>query len=175
MSDNNHSPAKSSRRNFLGILGWLITGLVGSIMGIAGSLYAIYPSFSRKGKASENSWQPLDKLEAIPQGASKHTVNISERAGWAEANTQQAVWVVRQDSQIKIFSGVCPHEGCTVTDKPQGFVCLCHMSEWQIDGHKISGPTPRDLDTLDYRVNGSQLEVKYENFQRGVSQKIPLS
>ena len=175
MSDNNYSLDKPTRRSFLGILGWLITGLIGTIMGIAGSLYAIYPSFSKKGQASEKIWHTLDKLAAIPQGASKHTVNISERTGWAEANTRQAVWVVRQDSQIKIFSGVCPHEGCTVTDKPQGFVCLCHLSEWQINGHKVSGPTPRDLDILDHRVNDNQLEVKYENFQRGVSQKIPLS
>src|SRR5689334_9075182 len=137
--DQSPNPAQpGSRRSFLGLLGWLSVGVVGLCTGAIGAVFALYPAFAAR-RSREGFWQELAPLDQIPEGQSKHTINATERTGWAEANTRQAVWVVRQGQQLTVFSATCPHEGCTITEKPAGFICLCHLSQMQIDGKKTVG------------------------------------
>ncbi|MEW6737625.1 MAG: Rieske (2Fe-2S) protein [Acidobacteriota bacterium] len=164
-----------SRRGFLGTLAWLFTGLIGLVMAATGSLFAIFPAF--KGAHTRiDDWRVLVSLDQVPEGQpTKYNLTLTEHTGWMETNTQQAVWVVRRGQSVDIFSAVCPHEGCTISHEPKSFICRCHSSQWQEDGHRVAGPTPRDLDRLDYRINNNQVEVRYQNFKRGVAEKIPLA
>ncbi len=173
MSTTNSEP-QNSRRSFLGILGAIFLGFIGLVMGVVSGIYATFPAFFGKSK-KDLSWQTIGKLEQIPEGFTQFTVNITEQNGWQESSSCQAVWIARKGQQIDVYSAVCPHEGCTVTRQGDCFACLCHMSKWQDDGAKISGPTPRSLDTLDHRVNNNNLEIKYESFTHGLEQKVPLT
>jgi Rieske Fe-S protein len=42
------------------------------------------------------------------------------------------------------------------------------------DGKVLYGPAPRPLDTLPYKVESGVLFVRYERFQVGTPEKIPL-
>ncbi|MBL8152405.1 MAG: Rieske (2Fe-2S) protein [Blastocatellia bacterium] len=180
---SNKNGVSEARRSFLGKVAWLITGFIGLVMSAASGLYAIYPALKGREMAAgtanpdlQDGWQNLCNLSEVRENeATKYTLNIVERAGWAETNTQQAVWVLRRGQKIDIFSSVCPHEGCPIDHDQQGFLCRCHSSKWTIEGRKVSGPTPRDLDSLEHRIVQEKLEVKYQNFQRGTDKKIPMA
>jgi Rieske Fe-S protein len=164
-----------TRRTFLGVLAWILTGIIGLFTGVAGAIYAVYPAFSGK-REKDDLWQPITAFNQIPDGQpTKYTFVQIQRAGWAETNVQQAVWVIKRGQTLDVFSAVCPHEGCTVDHEPKGFICRCHLSQWQDDGSKIAGPTARGLDKLEHRVTNNQLEVKYQNFLRGTDKQIPAA
>jgi cytochrome b6-f complex iron-sulfur subunit len=170
-NNNNNDPA---RRSFLGVLGGIFLGLITAAMGVISSVYVSFPAFSNKTK-KDKLWHTIKPVDQIPTGTSKHTITLTKQTGWAVSETEQIVWIVKQDQSVNIFSAICPHEGCIVNKQANDFVCLCHMSQWKEDGTKVSGPTPRDLDKLDHRVNNNNLEVNYQAFKTGTSQKIPLS
>lgn len=55
----------------------------------------------------------------------------------------------------------CPHLGCTVPwqAEEQRFHCPCHGSIYDIDGERISGPTPRPLDLMAVSIVGGKVIV----------------
>ncbi len=89
-----------------------------------------------------------------------------------------AVWLVPQTGDGRpshCLQTVCPHLGCSIEydiDRDV-FHCPCHASDFALDGTRITGPSPRDMDALDCRVSKadkegrSWIEVKYEEFQTG--------
>lgn len=174
MSTTNPETNPANRRSFLGLLGGIFIGLIGLVMGMASSIYAVFPAFSNKSKKA-SLWHSLKPLDQVPDGISKHSVTVNTQTGWAISQKEQTVWVVKEGQSLNVFSAVCPHQGCTVNQQAEEFVCLCHMSKWKTDGTKIDGPTPRNLDKLDHRVTDSNVEINYQNFKIGVAEKIPLA
>ena len=90
--------------------------------------------------------------------------------------------------QVKAFTAVCPHLGCGIKVDGSGrqFICPCHKAAWDVSGCKVSdaelghkNPSPRDLDLLecsvvvDEQTGESWVEVKYEKFQHGSTEKVP--
>jgi menaquinol-cytochrome c reductase iron-sulfur subunit len=77
------------------------------------------------------------------------------------------------------FTTVCPHLGCAISlakgdDGKPIFKCPCHKSSFQIDGKMIQPtPSPRDMDTLECKVENGVVYVKYENFHTGRTDKTP--
>lgn len=55
----------------------------------------------------------------------------------------------------------CPHLGCTVPWQPaeHQFHCPCHGSIYEINGDRVSGPTPRPLDLMKVSVSGGKIVV----------------
>ena len=43
------------------------------------------------------------------------------------------------------LSRKCPHAGCNVNYKNNEFVCPCHNSRFNIEGHVLEGPAMSDL------------------------------
>jgi Rieske Fe-S protein len=56
--------------------------------------------------------------------------------------------IVRQGGAFRALSGVCPHQGCTVLPKSDGFHCPCHGSEFTLGGQLVLGPAVSGLDPL---------------------------
>ncbi|MBI4851164.1 MAG: Rieske 2Fe-2S domain-containing protein [Acidobacteria bacterium] len=173
MSTQNSENPSTNRRSFLGFLGATFLSLTALVMGFAGSLYSILPAFSKSKK--DTLWQNLTPLDKLPNGISKHSLTINAQTGWANSQTEKIVWVVKENQSLNVFSAVCPHQGCIVNQQANEFICHCHMSKWKMDGVKSQGPTPRDLDKLDHRINNNNLEINYQNFKIGVSEKTPLA
>jgi Rieske Fe-S protein len=59
------------------------------------------------------------------------------------------------------FTSRCQHQGCEVPlPNAQGvIICPCHGSQYDREGKKLSGPTPRDLPRYTVNVQGEQLIV----------------
>ena len=84
------------------------------------------------------------------------------------------------DGNVQAFNVVCPHAGCFVDflPEPGHYHCPCHNSTFSIAG-KIddpSSPAARGLDALEVEVRGGEeIWVKYQNFQAGRAEKIPVA
>jgi len=164
-------PSQSqSRRSFLG----LMIGLMG--MTIAGVLSVLFAGFSLlpafKKFSVERDWTDVIAVDEIPDGEPvKRAVVISQDGGWGRFNSQQLVWIMKNGSSLVVYSAICPHLGCTINAADGGFICPCHGSAWDRDGRKLGGPTPRGMDTLEYRVKEGRLQVRYRFFRQGVPDK----
>jgi Rieske Fe-S protein len=170
-----HSTAGNTeeRRSFLGILSGLIAAGISAVFGISAGRFALGPAFS---KAGEAGWAEAGALAEIPEGQlTKRTLTVAQVAGWGNFTAERAVWVVRKGEEIKVFSAVCPHLGCTVNANAEKFLCACHNSTWDQAGTTLGGPSPRALDSLEHRIEGGKLQIRYQDFKQGIPAKEALS
>lgn len=67
--------------------------------------------------------------------------------------SQPALLIRTEEGDVRAFSAMCPHLGCTVTYEPDSKViwCPCHNGIFDLHGRNIAGPPPRPLD--EYQVN----------------------
>jgi quinol---cytochrome c reductase iron-sulfur subunit, bacillus type len=170
--DHDGAPAPE-RRSFLGMISGLIVAGISAVLGVTIGRYSISPSFST---SNEQEWTDLGSLDEFAEGKLvKKNVIVSQAAGWGKFQSQRSVWVVRKGESVNVFSGVCPHLGCSVNTRADKFICACHGSEWDVEGGALAGPTPRGLDTLEFRVEDGKLKVKYQDFKQGLTTKEVLS
>ena len=170
---NTVAPDSTGRRSFLGyVIGLIISGIT-AVLGVTIGRYSIAPALL---PADASEWADAGLVEDIPEGKPvKRNVVVSRTAGWASFNSQQLVWVTKKGESITVFSAICPHLGCTVNEAAKGFICACHGSAWSAQGEKIAGPTPRNMDMLENRVEGDLLKIKYQYFKQGMPQKEEIS
>lgn len=82
------------------------------------------------------------------------------------------------DGEFTLLVGRSPHRGGAVRWAPESsgqidprftgvFVEPRHGEEWTIDGTRIFGPAPRDLDRLDWRVDAGVLIADLSELHRG--------
>src|SRR5947208_1759804 len=97
------------------------------------------------------------------------------------------VWLIRRDgSTVEAYTTTCPHLGCSINyeENSKRFICPCHMGTW--DDHCKLIPSavlgrenaaPRDMDALAIRTDPADpdlLQVKFENFVKGLPAKEPI-
>jgi len=170
-NDESGAPAPE-RRSFLGLISGLAVAGISTVLGVTIGRYSISPAFSA---SNEQDWTDLGSLDEFAEGKLvKKNVIVSQDAGWGKFQTQRSVWVVKKGETVKVFSGVCPHLGCSVNTRADKFICACHGSEWNVEGVTQAGPTPRGLDTLEFRVENNKLKVKYQDFKQGLASKEVL-
>jgi len=173
LSDAPEAPARVSssaeRRSFFGVIIGLITSGIAATLGLAIGRFTIGPALT--GSNSEQ-WVAAGPLAGIPEGKPvKRVVTIAQEVGWGRFTESGSVWVVRNSDVITVFSAVCPHLGCSINASANGFICPCHRSSWDGAGVKTGGPTPRDMDLLEHRIENDALLVKYQSFKQGVAEK----
>ena len=157
------------RRSFLGLLSGLIVTSISAVLGVTIGRYAIIPALS---KAGEAGWIDVGPLAKIPEDQLvKRSLSITQDAGWGQFKAQRLVWISRKGETRMVFSATCPHLGCTVNAKDDCFSCACHNSKWEVTGQKTAGPTLRNLDTLEHRIEKDSLQVKYQDFKQGIATK----
>ncbi len=160
---------KFERRSFLGAMIGLISTAIAAFFGVTIARFSLLPSFS---KSKEAGWIDLGKLADLPENKLiKKSITVAQEAGWGEFKAPRLLWVVRKGDEISIYSAVCPHLGCTVNAKEDHFLCACHGSEWSENGKKLAGPSPRNLDQLEHRIENNLLQVRYQDFKQGISQQ----
>ena len=158
------------RRSFLGVLSGLIAGGIGAVLTATIGRFALQPALTAA--ANDEKWTDIGALTDLEEGKLiKKNVIVAQDAGWGRFESQRSVWVVRKGESVQIFSAVCPHLGCSVNAKDEKFVCACHGSYWDTGGKLTAGPSPRGLDTLEHRVEGGKLQVRYQNFRQGIAAK----
>lgn len=121
------------------------------------------------------------RLDHLVEGEARRVAIVDERrdAWTVERNVELgSVWLVRRGDKVLAFSAVCPHLGCSVNavnigeSGSAGFACPCHTSAFDAAGKRTSGPSPRDLDTLETRIEDGFVAVDFKRFRIGVEEKI---
>jgi menaquinol-cytochrome c reductase iron-sulfur subunit len=163
----------SGRRSFLGALFAMSAAAVSTLLAIPLVRFSTFPL--RRG-ATETDWSdvgPVQELASLTEPTAK-TITTERRDAWQTTSSQTAVYVLpSKDGQFRILSPICPHLGCSVRwVGDQGkFICPCHSGSFTADGKRIAGPPPRSMDTLESKVEGGMLKVRYQYFRQIVSTK----
>lgn len=132
-------------------------------------------------KGGGGRWVRTVRLEQLREGEPQRVAIVEDRkdAWTVERNVELgSVWLVRHRDHVNAFSAVCPHLGCSVNavaapdGKGTGFACPCHTSSFDPAGRRTSGPSPRDLDALETKVEDGHVTVDFRRFRIGIEQKV---
>jgi len=66
------------------------------------------------------------------------------------------------DTQFNAFTSICTHAGCTVNGYDSSnnqFVCPCHGSRFDANGHVVQGPASAALQQFQTNFTGSTLKI----------------
>jgi len=180
MSDETPKKDGAPRRSFLAAMGAVVAGgLAGVAPVLAGVATLLDPL--RRSRDDQNMVM-VTKLPVLPADGlpRKFTVTADRVDAWTTyQNTPVgAVYLSRtEEGQLNALNVVCPHAGCFVNLAPGAthFACPCHRSRFDLDGTRVEGPSPRDLDALDAEVrNEDEVWVRFQNFQPGQEHKVPI-
>jgi cytochrome b6-f complex iron-sulfur subunit len=124
------SPEKISRRDFLKLARTGLLTLSG-LLGLAGLVRFLgYPS------------QPPTPTEFVLGAPDDYAL------GSRTLFPQVPALLIRGATGFRALSLVCPHLGCTVDPKPEGFTCPCHGSRFDSQGGLLGGPATKALTVL---------------------------
>lgn len=60
--------------------------------------------------------------------------------------------LIHDENGFRAISLVCTHLGCTVEQKENGFLCPCHGSRYDREGHVLQGPARQPLRSLNVEI-----------------------
>jgi Rieske Fe-S protein len=172
------------RRRFLKLATCAVGGGIGLVVAVPAVKYLLDPVGRR---VVSTGVEPIDVIgvDDLEVGAKPTKVTVvarSVRDSWSTSTDVPlgAVWLTRTgDATVRAFSSVCPHLGCAVGfDANIGhYKCPCHDSAFDVDGHRISGPTERGLDELqaDVDKDSRRVLVTWVRYRQGGSEKVPTS
>jgi menaquinol-cytochrome c reductase iron-sulfur subunit len=170
-------PAQVPRRRFLALCGQGALALIGLIV-IGFGVDYYFPSLRRRFTKSKAPYVALCAVDTLPSGKWKLVaLPTPKNDGKKPAIPGHSVWVRRDGDgpdAIRVLSPICPHAGCEIAWKAErtAFVCPCHGGTFDVDGQYKSGPPPRSMDPLDFRVEDGQLLVQWLEFENGSSSRV---
>jgi menaquinol-cytochrome c reductase iron-sulfur subunit len=162
------------------------TALLGAVLGVvplASGLVMYFDPLRRKSGAG--GFVRVTTLEALPDDGLPHKFEVlaTKVDAWNKfANVPIGAVYLRRTGGTKIeaLNVVCPHAGCFVdflADRGS-FLCPCHNSTFTVTGAIAdrSSPSARALDTLEVELKGgNEVWVKFQNFQAGRAEKVPVA
>jgi menaquinol-cytochrome c reductase iron-sulfur subunit len=175
------------RRTFLKSATLTVNALIAAGLAIPGLRYLLHP-LRRSGGGS--AFVPVTPLESLPVGVpTRLTVTAEQRDSFTKYSKKPigGVWLVREDGPsgpvVRCWQVICPHLGCGVDfiRERSAFSCPCHASEFDLEGRRKFGPSPRDLDSLECRVveapsaGRAMVEVNYQRFRTGLPDKVVMT
>ena len=160
-----------SRRKFFKILSGIFAGFIAFSLSFPMIETLVGTIVKKKGRA----YSKVTSLNSIPENEPvEPSFILTEEDAFIESNKAHEVWVIKKsDSNITVFSPICPHLGCRYqwNSSRELFICPCHHSVFNIDGKVVSGPAPRSLDTLPQKIENNYLYVLWERFKPGIERK----
>ncbi len=74
---------------------------------------------------------------------------------------EEPIVLLRDGQEIIALSLTCPHVACKLFYVPQRkeFDCPCHESSFSQDGKKLFGPAPRNMFTMDMKIEGNDIII----------------
>lgn len=170
-----------NRRTLFRRMSLVLSGCFAVFLAVPGIGMLIEPL---RRQAKKEKRRRLLKLSDLEIGVPRKFVIRDRRAdAWTRyaEGPIGAVWIVRRDERVDVFSVTCPHLGCQVEHvaAEKMFFCPCHEASFTDDGGIISGPQLRGLDRLDTaveKVKGEEwVSVVFERFETGTQEKTPLA
>ncbi|MDP4198630.1 MAG: ubiquinol-cytochrome c reductase iron-sulfur subunit [Bacteroidota bacterium] len=176
-TDDHDGHRDPSRRSFLRWFLGIGSVSVAGVLSVPLIRFALDPLMRT---TTQTDWSDLgpasDFAEVnVPQ---KRTISITQMDGWRKVVMEKSIYVVKgNDGVLSVFTATCPHLGCSVkwVDTNNQFKCPCHNGAFSPEGKLISGPPPRDLDTLESRLVDGHLQIRYQSFRQLVKTKEVLA
>lgn len=127
----------------------------------------------------------VGRLEDLEIGVPKKFAIVGDQVdAWTRAPKRKlgSVWVQRtSEREVRAFNVICPHLGCAIdrvadgAGRVTGFNCACHDSNWDINGKRQDGPSPRDMDPLPVEITADgQVAVTFKRFRIGTETREEL-
>ncbi len=163
----------SGRRSFLLALFGVSGATVGALLAIPIIRFVTYPLRKNATDAGWSDLGPVGDFASLTVPTAK-TITLERRDAWQSTTSQTAVYVLPpENGQFRILSPICPHLGCSVrwVDAENKFICPCHSGSFTATGERIAGPPPRSMDSLESKVEGGVLKVRYQYFRQIVPDK----
>lgn len=182
MSDETDRSEGAPRRNFLVAIGAVVVGALAGLAPIVAAVTALLDPLRRA--SDDAGLVRVTRLSAIPEDGlpRKFTIRSDRVDGWTTYRDTPvgAVYLRRTAEGVTALNVVCPHAGCFVNLAPdqERFACPCHKSSFALDGsiNDPASPSPRDMDELEVVVrNGGEVWVRFQNFQPGREEKLPIA
>ena len=163
---------ETSRRSFLGVLLGLGTAFVGALLSIPVLRYVFYPLTAKSTASDWTDSGSLSEATAAKLPFSR-TLHLKVLDGWQKSESSPRVYLIRKGNTVQALSAICPHLGCTVPwDAGRNeFACPCHGAVFGPDGSYRAGPARRGMDTLETKVTGGRVMVRYQTFRPDVPNK----
>jgi Rieske Fe-S protein len=168
------------RRGFLKVLTGLLSGFVGAVATLPGLALLLHPA---RRETVRGVTRPL-RVAALRQLQPGRPVRADVRGelidAWSRVPDVKlgSCWLVREEGErgaggVRAFSTVCPHLGCGIDldQERRQFRCPCHQSVFDMNGQRLSGPSPRPMDELDVVVENEEVKVAYRRFRVGTPYK----
>ncbi len=169
---------------------WLLGAVVAALVGVMvlATWAFVWPSDAARGSYALG---PMSNI--APGSVTAYLINeegelelvgdVARRFGLTAdggtAGGRSLLYVVRfPDGELRVFSGASTHLGRVVVWIPERslwgtgdhvglFVELSHSEQWTIDGTRIFGPPPRNLDQYRWHLDGGVLIVELGELERG--------
>jgi len=174
---------QANRRGFFKQSLALILGGISLLTPVAAALVVLTDPLRRKAIATATI--RVTTLEALPDDGvpRKFPVLAAKADAWNKfVNVPVGAVYLRRTggNKVEALNVVCPHAGCFVDfSADQGkFICPCHNSSFKVDGEidDPHSPSPRGLDGLEVEVRrDGGIWVKFQNFQAGEADKVPVA
>jgi menaquinol-cytochrome c reductase iron-sulfur subunit len=184
-------PASGPRRGFLAkALAFLTGGVLVTLPTAAGLAFFLDPLLRKRGSAGggdgrrdADGFLPVTNLAAIPVDGKPQVFTVYDDTvdAWNKFADQPVGRVFLRklpDGSVTAFNMRCPHLGCAVDYRPaqNDYLCPCHMSAFDLGGHKKNEIPPRNLDALEVKIKDkSEVWVRYETFKAGTPDRIVVS
>ena len=139
---------RSSRRSFLD---WLLGTSVGGI-----ALMVLYPA--SRYLIPPTSSESAAATVTLPFGPG----DVQQNSGRIfKFGSEPGILLRTPGGDLRAFSAVCTHLGCTVQYRPDlsHIWCACHNGHFDLRGVNIAGPPPRPLPGYGVDVRGEQIVV----------------
>jgi menaquinol-cytochrome c reductase iron-sulfur subunit len=167
-------PEEKGRRTFFGQAIGILTAALTVALGGSLAAVSIGPMFRK----TKPYFSPVTGFDIAPEGQPVELrFSYSETDAYLRKDVTETVWVIKHSpTSATVFSPICPHLGCRFDWIPgaKRFACPCHQSVFSPDGTVLGGPSPRPLDSLQYKIEGATLSVQWERFDPGVSRKVRI-
>jgi nitrite reductase/ring-hydroxylating ferredoxin subunit len=151
--------------------------ILAAVTALAGGWLGLRAAFTSRGTIDELI--DLGPIGNLPDGApEERAVQVTERLGWLSRTVERSVWIRRPaEGDLRVWTSACPHEACVIHKDAgtPGFICLCHRSQFDIDGKVLNGPALRDMDSLEYSVESGSIRARYRKFKKGLRVKEVVS
>jgi Rieske Fe-S protein len=159
----------------------MIAGLAALMAPLASGIgFILSPILRRNRGNSRDDFVPLAiSPDALPADGTPVRVSVlaDRQDAWNHYPVERigAVWLRRAtDGSIQAFSTICPHLGCAVDFRgpSRDFFCPCHTSTFDLEGRRLNRIPPRDMDTLEVRIDQQRIHVRYLRFRAGTPEKV---
>ena len=143
----------------------------------AGFRLVTAPAFAESAVGKFYDIAPLDSLTEQPQ---RFPIIDDRRDAWMTVPEQRigTIYLRKVGDEVQALHALCPHAGCMVQIINQSgenvFSCPCHVAFFDLNGVRrdaTRNASPRDMDTLEVRVEDGRVFVRFENFAFGVADK----